>query len=144
MMKKVLITIMSLVALVSCEYIPDYKFSASIPSDLLAASYAYMVEGSRDEARFILTLSPSGTFSFSTYDSDYRLLPSSGVYSASYSSYTVLAASGVLHFSNMEQGTSVDASFSWQTDAVYDEPTLTIDIGRGRYTLRYAGEAGNI
>ena len=143
----ILILVMGL--LVSCEYIPDYKFSTGIPRSLLEAKYGFLVqEGQEPLYGFsldLLDLNASGTFMYEVGDDENDVgLPERGVYTVQYESYSVTAASGQITFTGtgVAEGEEVSTGFVWTASAVEGTLSLQLSFDNGaRRTLDWLGDS---
>lgn len=136
----ILILVMGL--LVSCEYIPDYKFSTGIPRSLLEAKYGFLVqEGLEPLYGFSLDLNASGAFMYECWDEANGIgLPSAGVYTVQYESYSVTAASGRITFTGtgVAEGEKVTTGFVWTASAIEGTLSLQLSFDNGaRSTLEW-------
>lgn len=146
MRKIVSILILVMGLLVSCEYIPDYKFSSSIPRSLLEAKYGFLVkEGQEPLYGFSLDLNASGTFMYEVGDDENDVgLPERGVYTVQYESYSVTAASGRITFTGtgVAEGEEVSTGFVWTASAVEGTLSLQLSFDNGaRRTLDWLGDS---
>lgn len=141
MRKIVSILILVMGLLVSCEYIPDYKFSSSIPRSLLEAKYGYVIQESPKMYGFGLDLNASGAFKYSLEDESQDIgLPAEGVYTVQYDSYSVTSASGRITFTGTgtAAGEVVDALFVWTASAIEGTLSLQLSLETGtRCTLEW-------
>lgn len=138
MIRKILLVFSILMALTGCEYkdlIPEYKFSTSVPSDLISGIY-YHLDEETDSATSVLTLFKDGSYSLAGSGSDeYSLFPAeSGRYSIDVTSYSVTSASGKVVFSASTPvvgngaNEEVSAKFIWSADAQRGPLGLVIEF----------------
>lgn len=144
-MRKLLLLPLAVLVLASCEYIPDYKFSASVPVDLLGSKYGEYAEGSATQLTFLLDMGGNGTFLYEASDEPGYdgLLPDKGVYTVTYSHYgidttgreEVVEAAGTIVFRSDDSGDTVTCSFNWECGASSGEPELTLSFEGGRVAV---------
>lgn len=133
---------LSLLCLSSCEYIPDYKFSTTIPQDYIAGKYFFTQTEDPEQSRVIVILKSDTSFKFEGADSDVAgLLPSNGVYEVRYSTFSVTGASGKIVFSDLDNDVKVSVDFIWSATA--EDGPLSLYLAfpdNARFTLTYGGK----
>ncbi len=131
----------------SCELfdmIPKYQFSTSIPKDYISGKYYYTPTDDPSDSIIVLRIGTDTSFVFDAGNEDViSLLPANGRYTVTYSSFSVLSASGTIVFENLESGVTVNTSFVWTADAEEGPLSLRLtfpDKNNTRFTLIYGGK----
>ncbi len=143
----ILILLLVLCLGISCELfdmIPKYQFSTSVSQDYIAGKYYYTPTDDPSDSIIVLNIGSDTSFVFDGGNEDViSLLPANGKYTVTYSSFSVLSASGTILFENLESGTAVNTSFVWTADAEEGPLSLRLtfpDKNNTRFTLIYGGK----
>jgi len=125
------------------DMIPKFQFSTTVSQDYIAGKYYYTQTEDPNDSLILLTLFTDTSFSFAGADDTVSYpMPEKGVYSVTYSTFTVTSASGTILFKNLDTGESSQAEFVWTADAVDGPLSLRLtfpDKNKARFNLVYGG-----